>query len=43
MLTGTSEEGLPSFKDEVVEYFSVLFFGGGHCLQEREGFLLQGI
>ena len=43
LLTCTSEEGLPLFRDEVVEFFPLLFFGGGHCLQEQEGFLPQGI
>ena len=38
----TSEEGLPLFKEEVVEYFSLLLFGGGHRLQKQEGSLLQG-
>jgi len=43
-----SEEGLPLHKEEMVEYFSLLFFGAGHRLQnnnnnKKEGFLPQGI
>ena len=37
------QEGLPLLKEEVVEYFPLFLFGGGHRSQEREGFLLQGI
>ena len=37
-----SEEGLPLFREEM-EYFSLLLFVGGHCLQKQEGFLPQGI
>ena len=43
LLTRTSEEGFPLFKEGVVDFFSLLLFGGGRRLQEREGFLLQGI
>ena len=42
-MTWVSEEGLPLFNEEIVEYFSLLLFVGGHCLQEQEGFLPQGI
>ena len=37
LLTRTSEEGLPLFKEELAEYFHLLSFGGYH-LQQREGF-----
>ena len=42
LLTWTSEEGLPLFKEDVVNYFSLLLFVGGHCLQEQEGFSASG-
>ena len=43
LLTWTAEGGHPLLKEEVVEYFSLLFLGGGHHLQDREGFLPQGL
>ena len=43
LLTCSSEEGLPLFTDEVVEFLPLVFFVGGHHLQEQEGFLPQGI
>ena len=52
LLTWTSEEGRPLFKEEVAEYFPlfcccfivvVVVVVGDHRLQERKGFLLQGI
>ena len=48
LLSWTSEEGRLLLKEEMAEYFSLFFvvvvvFGGGHRLQEMEGFLHQGI
>ena len=44
LLTRTSKEGLPLIKEEMAEYFPLLYFGGGHRLQEGEGTeMLQGI
>ena len=40
--TWTYEEELPLYKEEVIEYFALLLFGGGHDLQVLEGFLHQG-
>ena len=40
-MTWTSEAGLTLFKEEVAEYFPLLFVRGS--LQEREGFSHQGI
>ena len=42
-MTWAYEEGRPLFKEEVVEYFLLLLFVGGHSDQEQEGLLLQGI
>ena len=41
LLTCTSEEGLPLFKEDVVDYLTLLVFVGGHRLQERKAFCLR--
>ena len=40
-MTWASEEGLPLLKEEVVEYFPLLFSGGGTVCKNRKAFCLR--